>query len=82
MIFIDAESNRSWITCIMVVVESDWMWIQNLPNWIECRVKKNRVRTPPLRALLPAVWLFIGSALNIAFGWAYGCDVSESFLSS
>jgi len=55
MIFIDAESNRSWITCIMVVVESDWMWIQNLPNWIECRVKKNRVRTPPLRALLPAV---------------------------
>jgi len=29
MTFIDAESNRSQITCIMVVVESDWMWILN-----------------------------------------------------
>jgi len=27
MTFIDAESNSSQITCIMVVVESDWMWI-------------------------------------------------------
>jgi len=30
MTFIDVESNR--IACIMVVVESDWMRIQNLPN--------------------------------------------------
>ena len=34
MIFIDAESNRGPITCIMVVVESDWKQIQNLPNRI------------------------------------------------
>jgi len=40
MTFIDAESNRSRITCIMVVVELDWMRIQNLPNRIGCRVKK------------------------------------------
>ena len=45
MTFIDAESNSSQITCIMVVVESDWMWIQNLPNRIRCGVKKDRVRT-------------------------------------
>jgi len=38
--FIDAESNKSRITCIMVVAESDWMRIQNLPNRIGCRVKK------------------------------------------
>jgi len=46
MTFIDAESNRSRITCIMVVAESVWMRIQNLPNSIGCGVKKNRVRTP------------------------------------
>jgi len=46
MTFVDAESNRSQITCIMVVAESDWMRIQNLPNRIGCGVKKNRVRTP------------------------------------
>jgi len=46
MTFIDAESNRSRITCIMVVAESDWMRIQNLPNRIGCGDKKNRVRTP------------------------------------
>jgi len=41
MTFTDTESNRSWITCIMVVAESDWMWIQNLPNRIGCGVKKS-----------------------------------------
>jgi len=46
MTFIDAESNRSRISCIMVVTKSDWMRIQNLPNRIGCGVKKNRVRTP------------------------------------
>jgi len=46
MTFIEAESNRSRITFIMVVAESDWMRIQNLPNRIGCGVKKNRVRTP------------------------------------
>jgi len=46
MTFIDAESNRSRIACTMVVAESDWMWIQNLPNRIGCGVKKSRVRTP------------------------------------
>jgi len=40
MTFIDAESNRSRITCIMVVAESDWMRIQNLPNRIGCGDKK------------------------------------------
>jgi len=40
MTYIVAESNRSRITCIMVVTESDWMRIQNLPNRIECGVKK------------------------------------------
>jgi len=45
MTFIDAESNRSRITCIMVVAELDWMWIQNLPNRIRCGVKKSRVCT-------------------------------------
>jgi len=40
MTFIDAESNRSRITCIAVVAESDWMRIQNLPNKIRCGVKK------------------------------------------
>jgi len=40
MTFIDAESNRRRITCIMVVAESDWMRIQNLPNRIGCGVKK------------------------------------------
>ena len=40
MTFIQAESNRSQITCIMVVTESDWMRIQNLPNRIGCGVKK------------------------------------------
>jgi len=38
--FIDVESNRSRITCIMVVAESDWIRIQNLPNTIGCGVKK------------------------------------------
>jgi len=38
--FVDAESNRSWTTSIMIVVESDWMRIQNLPNRIGCGVKK------------------------------------------
>jgi len=46
MTFIDAESNSSQITCIMVVAESDWIWIQNLPNRIGCGVKKKRFRTP------------------------------------
>jgi len=46
MTYIDAESNRRQITCIMVVTESDWVRIQNLPNRIGCGVKKNRVRTP------------------------------------
>jgi len=46
MTFIDAKSNRSRITCIMVVAESDWMRIQNLPNRIGCGVKKSRVRAP------------------------------------
>jgi len=45
MTFIDAESNRSRITCIMVVAKSHWMRIQNLPNRISCGVKKNRVHT-------------------------------------
>jgi len=49
MSFIDVESSRSWITCIMVVAESDWMRIQKLPNIIGCGVKKNRVRTPLLQ---------------------------------
>jgi len=40
MTFIDAESNRSRITCIMVMAESDWMQIQNIPNRIGCGVKK------------------------------------------
>jgi len=40
MTFIDAVSNRSRITCIMVVAESDWMRIQNLSNRIGCGVKK------------------------------------------
>jgi len=40
MTFIDADANRSRITCIMVVAESDWMQIQNLPNRIGCGVKK------------------------------------------
>jgi len=40
MTFIDAESNRSRITCIMAVAESGWMRIQNLPNRIGCGVKK------------------------------------------
>jgi len=42
MTFIDAESNKSRITCIiiMVVVELDWMRIQNLPNRIGCGDKK------------------------------------------
>jgi len=48
MTFIDAESNRSRITCITVVAESDWMRIQNLPNRIGCGVKKSRVCTPLL----------------------------------
>jgi len=48
MTFIDAESNRSRITCIMVVMESHCMWIQNLPNKIGCGVKKDRVCTPLL----------------------------------
>jgi len=51
MTFIDAESNRSRITCIMEVAESDWMRIQNLPNRIGCGVKKSRVRTPLLCTL-------------------------------
>jgi len=46
MTYIDAESNRSRIVCIMVVAESDWMRIQNLPNRIGCGVKNIRVRTP------------------------------------
>jgi len=46
MTYIDAESNRSRISCIMVVAESDWMRIQNVPNKIGCGVKKIRVRTP------------------------------------
>jgi len=46
MTFVDAESNRSRITCIMVVAESDLMRIQNLPSRIGCGVIKNRVRTP------------------------------------
>jgi len=46
MTFIDAESNRSRISCIMVAAESDWMRIQNLPNRIGCGDKKSRVRTP------------------------------------
>jgi len=46
MTFVDAESNRSRTACIMVVVESGWKRIQNLPNKITCGVKKNRVRTP------------------------------------
>jgi len=46
MTYIDAESNKSRITCIMVMAESDWMRIQNLPNRIGCGVKKTRVRTP------------------------------------
>jgi len=40
MTFIDAESNRSRIACMMVVAELDWMRIQNLPNRIEGGVKK------------------------------------------
>jgi len=36
----------------MVVVESDWMWIQNSPNRIGCRVKKNIVRTPLVHSSL------------------------------
>jgi len=40
MTFVDAESNRSRTACIMVVAESDWMRIQNLPNKIRCGVKK------------------------------------------
>jgi len=42
MTYIDAESNKSRITCIMVMAESDWMRIQNLPNRIGCGVKKNK----------------------------------------
>jgi len=42
MTFIDVESNRSRITCVMVVAESDWMRIQNLPNKIGCGVKKKQ----------------------------------------
>jgi len=59
MTFIDAESNRSRITCIMVVAESDWMRIQNLPNRIGCGVKK-RVRTPLLytRCVWTGFWIF------------------------
>jgi len=45
MTFIDAESNRSRITCIMIVAESDWMRIQNLPNRIGCEVKKQSPHT-------------------------------------
>jgi len=45
MTFIDAESNRNRIACIMVVTESDWKRIQNLPNRTGCAVKKSRVRT-------------------------------------
>jgi len=52
MTFIDAESNRSLIACIMVVAESDWMRIQNLPNRIRCGVEKSRGRTPLLCAAL------------------------------
>jgi len=40
MTYIDAELNRSQITCIMVVTESGWMRIKNLPNRIGCGVKK------------------------------------------
>jgi len=40
MTFIDAESSRSRVTCMMVVAEWDWMRIQNLPNRIGCGVKK------------------------------------------
>jgi len=46
MTFVDAESNRSRIACIMVVAESDWMRIQNLPSRIGRGVKKSRVRAP------------------------------------
>jgi len=41
MTFVDAESNRSQIACIMVVAESDWMRIQNLPNRIGAESKKS-----------------------------------------
>jgi len=42
MTLIDVESNRSQISCIMVVAKSDWMRIQNLPNRIRCGVKKKQ----------------------------------------
>jgi len=48
MTLIHAESNRSRITSIIVLTESEWMRIQNLSNKIGCGVKKNRVRTPLL----------------------------------
>jgi len=48
MTFIDVESNRSQITCIVVVAETNWMRIQNLPDRIGCGVKKNGVHTPLL----------------------------------
>jgi len=52
MTFVDVESKRSRIACIMVVAESNWMRIQNFPNRIGCGVIKNRVCTP-LRRLHP-----------------------------
>jgi len=54
MTYIDAESNRSRISCIMVVAETDWMRIQNVPNKIGCGVKKIRVRTLLVYTLLAA----------------------------
>ena len=57
MTFIDAESNRSRITCITVVAESDWMRIQNLPNTetgSDAESKKQSLHTSALKG---GAWL-------------------------
>jgi len=53
MTYIEAESNRSRITCIMVVAESDWMRIQNLPDGRIWSKKKQRPHTSDIRKSTP-----------------------------
>ena len=70
MTFIDAESNRSQIACIMVVTESDWMRIQNLQNRTGCGVKKSRVRTS-LELLLFKCFKIIACNLFVPYSRFY-----------
>jgi len=85
MTFIEAESNRSRITCIMVVAVADCMRFQNLPNRIRCGVKKKQSpHTPAVYRFCRGMFYYepriywkslkFSSGLPVWFCWGQICN--------